>query len=801
MGNIQKTGIKKIKDIDTTPFFGGCNTVLESQQIPLGGFSMVQNLRNTHPGFIQRKGQRALHTTADGSNSVMTLYQFTKNKQSESHFYAQFSDNDVLKATALPPTVTTGVFGPEVFSGSASSIPASWSNINDTLLFSNGVDQHQIYHGTNTYIDRFILYDGAAAPGNVPTLGRDYSDQVRDRLTTTVAILDSLDTYANNECIFIKSPVPINSLTITIAAGNDNASVLSGYYWNGAWTQVSSLSDGTDVAGDTLKQTGTVTWTLPTDSIPNYMYGENGYWYRLQVSVQLDAEVEISKVTFSSNWQSIENVWNGIPVDVIETQFNDDSADIFKTFGSVSIEIDEATSSDKFYIASSDRICGIYVDVGSKPNTTAGTTVNAVYYWNGTAFASVGTVSDGTNGLSNSGWITFPRQVAHKRQFNENQYYAYWYYFTVDLTLNDDVIISLLTMPYFDIADFGKGYCNAAWKNRAVYGFDKDQFLFVSQKGEPQVLNGSDYGILEPGDGRTNKPVAMAKFHNELMVWQEEKGKDGGCLTLFEGFSPATFGKLLLSSKVGTLNAKSVVVVDGVYTSTKTDETVDTIAYFLSHYGVFMSDGTYVTSISDDIQNYFDPLESECIRRGYESQMWLKYDSAYNVIRVGLVSGSSATTCNIFPVFDITTKKWTFDILEQKLTCIEEVEAGSGNVHTIQVAGGTGDGLVYQSNYGNNDVSIAITSYVDIKVNAKGREVELDDLVLLMGTSIAVDITPTVDGSAEDALSVTSVTNNRDRYSINSKGFDITLKVGNSTASEQLKLYEYGVSINTNQAR
>ena len=43
---------------DTVPFKGGCNTVLESQQISMGGYSLIQNMRDTHPGKEKRKGQR-----------------------------------------------------------------------------------------------------------------------------------------------------------------------------------------------------------------------------------------------------------------------------------------------------------------------------------------------------------------------------------------------------------------------------------------------------------------------------------------------------------------------------------------------------------------------------------------------------------------------------------------------------------------------------------------------------------------------------------------------------------------------
>jgi len=745
----------QIGNIEAFPFQGGCNTALEAQQIPLGMYSMVQNMRPTHPGFKKRKGQRKLHSTADESNSAMTMYQFSKGSRDEKHFYAQMSDGDVLEATNPPPIVTTGVFGSEKFNGDAASSPAAWSIIKDQMLFSNGKDQHQIYAGDVTYVNKLIKYDGTGAPPTIPTLGFDYTEKVVDGLTTTAAILDSLNTYANHECLFVMTEMVANGFTVTISLPNGTASVISIYYWNGAWTQVSGLFDGTDVGGATLAKTGSITFTMPTDAIPNYMYGVNGYWWRIQVSTQLDSEVEVTSLTYSSDWQEMKNVWDGVLVDAIETQFYDASADVYYTLPSSSVEIDSMTASDKLYLSSFYPICGIYIDVGSKPNTTATTAINAIYYWSGTEWVSVGTISDGTNGLSNSGWVTFARCASEKRQVNENQYYAHWYYFTVDKTLSDDVILSMSTMPYFDIDELGRGYCNAAWKNRAVYAFDRDHFIHVSAADKPQSLNGSDYAILEPGDGRSNKVVAMKKFHNELMVWQEEKGVEGGCLTLFEGYSPATFGKLLLSTKIGTLNAKCVEVVDGVYFSTKTDEVVSTMAYFLSHYGVFASNGKYVVKISDDIGNYFDPTKSECIRDGYENQMWLKYDSAHDVLRLGLVSGESATSCNIFPIYDLKDKGWMFDVFEQNLTCMTEVEADSGDVSVLQIVGGTGDGFIYQSNYGNDDVDTAIDSYTLLEINGKGREMLLREFIIrLRKNEGGCTVTPYIDGIAQTAITI-----------------------------------------------
>jgi len=798
---------KKLTEITTTPFRGGNITRNEPALLEPGGFSKIQNMRQRHPGLEQRGGMAKLHTTADGTNKVLSVFQFSKGKKTERHTYAQMSDNDVLGATAEPPTVTTGAFGGEVFSGSANSIPASWSVLDDTLFFSNGVDQHQIYPGEGSYVKRFIVYKGAAAIPTIPVLGEDYSDEVSDGLTTTAAILDSLSTLANYDCIFIMTPVPADTFTWTISKANDTASAAQMKYRKSddTWAAVASFTDNTSASSKTLATTGqTMTWTLPTDSIPSYMFGECGYWYQLSLaSGALDAEVEVTSVTYETDWQSIENVWDSVPVPVIETQYYDDSADIYKKFGSVNIEIDSATDADKIYIASSDPINGIYVDVGSKPNSTAATVVDDVQYWNGAAFASVGTISDGTAGLSNSGWITFARKTAHKSQFNKNQFYAYWYYFTVDKTLNDDVIISLSTQPYFDISDFGKGYCNCAWKDRMVYGFDKDQYLFVSAKGRPQILNGIDFGILDPGDGRKNKPVAMKKFHNELMVWQEEKGVDGGCLTLFEGYSPSTFGKLVLSTKIGALNSKCAEVIDGVKIGTRTDEVITTAAFCLSNYGVFMCNGQQVFGVFQDIENYFNPQKTECIRRGYEKEHWLSYDAAENTINIGLVSGTSATVPNVFLVLDLEDLTWSFDSRTPALSCMTNVEAGSGNNPILQIGGGVADGTVYLLNTTTNDVTIAIDSYVTVEVSGKGINAHVDDGVIRTKVQSAgsVTLTPYINSIAKTAktLSMTAEvatqTIRRHREHFNLTGQHLSFKFQNNTASQTLYLLDYGLEI------
>jgi len=802
--------IRATTEINTIPFRGGCNTRLEPVLIPSGKYSMAQNLRGKYPGFEKRKGCVKKHTTADGTNKVLSLYQFAKARRSEYHLFAQMSDGDILEATDNPPTVTTGAFGSQVFDGSASQIAGSWSILNDKCIHSNGVDQHQIWAGNVYPVQKFIVYKGAEAIPYLPTKGEDYTNEVTDGLSTTVAVLDSLgDLAADYDAVFVCCPIRADALTWTVTAANGTAAVMQGHYWKNtsAWTTL-SITDNTIVSSCTLGQSGTMTWTSPTDEIPRLMFGTYGFWYRFSLaSGDLDAEVEVSEVTFESNFQSIVNLFDGVPVDIVEFQFYDASQTTYRTFGASSIVLDSAVgSTDIFYFCTGlDLIEGFYVDVGATPNTTASTTVNAVSYWDGAAWQAVSGLVDGTVGLSKSGWVTFDRETAKEQEFNQTQYYGYWWKFTVDQTLNSDVTIAVTYQPYFDISELGKGYTNCSWKDRACYSFDRwGQYIYVTAKDAPMTLNGDDYGILEAGDGRSNKVVAMRKFHNELMVWQEERGKEGGCLTLFEGYSPTTFGKLILSSRLGAMNAKAVCVVDGVLTSTATEEKIKTLAFALSRYGVYVTDGRTCSFISEDIANYFDQTDTtNCIRRGYESEMWMEYDSAYNVLRLGLVCGSSATVPNVFPVFDLTDKEWSFDSLGQPLSCLTEVEAASGNIPVLQIGGGTADGFVYILNNSTNDVDTAIDSYVTIELDGHGERISLREMILRAKVQAAgnLTLTPYKNGIAQTALTLAQTAENsnevtrRHRLNLDLLDHHLALKIQHNTASQDCVLEDLGLRL------
>lgn len=754
-------GVRQISELDMLHFQGGMDIVHEIYQLPLASYSDIQNMRPLRPGFTKRKGMSKLHSTADGTNKCLSLFSYSKGRQSEVHTYAQMSDGDLLEGTANPPGTTAGAFGSSVLNTTDTSnmLPASYAVLEDKLLYADGTGYPWINSGNNQPVSSFIVYKGTGAIPEMTIIGEDYSSQVSDGDSTTVAVLDSLSVLTDYDAIFIRTETPANGFTFTVSKANGTASAAQIHYWNGAWTAVSSLSDGTSADSCTLAITGTMSFTMTTAHIPKYSFGTYGYWYRVSLaSGALDSETEVSAVTYNSTFTSIQNLWDGIPLPGVEAYVYTDADKTYKFYAASGIEIGEITTSDKIYVNCMEPALGMYVCVNDTPNETAATTITVKYY-NGSTFTTTSatdyTVVD-SKSFAADGWITWAHPTDEQPTvLKSSQYYSYWYEITFSAALSADITVSIEFMPYYHMVDFGKCHSLCTFKKRIAYAFDRlPGYLAISSYVSPLILNGSDFALQDIGDGRANKVTCIKRFYNELLVWQEEKGKDGGCLTLVEGESTETFGKRIISASKGTFSSKSAVVVDGIPLIKSRDEVPNkvTIAFFLSRDGVYRTDGRVVELISTLVQDYFDPKDAKCIRRGYEKEHWIDWDSQYNVIRVGLVSGSSASVPNVFLVYDPFTGAWSCDSLAQPLSCHAEVESASGNYLILQIGGGTADGTIYLLNTTNQDVSSNINAYATLEFDGNGHWLHLEELVV-RGTG-TITVTPTHDGTTNTDITL-----------------------------------------------
>lgn len=810
-------------DVKGVPLEGGAITVRDPGLLKLGQFSMVQNVKATHPGFKKRKGQRKLVTSNDATNQLMTGFQFKKTSSvsTDNIFVLQASDGDLLTLSAAPPVADASLTFAELYSGNGSPKPASWGNLNDVLIVSTAVDQHLLYPGVVSPVQRFVKYTEGGNPinsnENIFDDGFDYTQEVTDGQSSTSATLSSLSTAANGDGIFICTPLPAKSFTFTMATTNSTASAATLYYWktDGSWASVSGLTDGTESpAGTSLGQSGTMTFTVPTDQMDRLLFGTVGYWYLIVFAAGLDASCTVSAVSYSANVCELKALWDGIPVLApMVLVDNAGTGTVFDTYDGSAVNIDSLADGSLIYIFSTDPVEGFYLDPGSTPDADAQTiAANGIKYWNGTAWSAKTILHDGSEGINHAGWVLFDRDTDEQpRLLKASKLYGYWYQLEFDDAVAANVIISVYTMPYFDIHDWGYyGQSSCVWKGRALYTFtDKwPEYVYITAADSPQVLTGIDAAVIQVGDGRPHKVTSIKNFFNNVLVFQEEKGEIGGCITILQGYDPPTFGKLVLSTKMGTMSAKSVDVVENVYTATATDEKLKTVAFFISRYGVGMCDGTSIGIISDDIQNYFDSNDTNCIRHGYEDQMWLKHDPVDHVLRLGLVCGSSATTPNVFPVYDLITRNWYFDVRGQNLSFWENWEAGSGTAAYVQVAGGVADGLLYQTNVGTADVAAAIETYIRMEFPGYGQYMDLTWFLLsCVAQTGNVTMATYANNIAKDTLTLSMEAEystqsiRRHLMSLNVLDQHVAVKLSNSSATESMTLLTAGVQIKLWESR
>jgi len=289
-------------------------------------------------------------------------------------------------------------------------------------------------------------------------------------------------------------------------------------------------------------------------------------------------------------------------------------------------------------------------------------------------------------------------------------------------------------------------------------------YILVSAAINPLTLEGSDAIIRDIGDGRANDVTCIKKFYNEIIVWQEEKGKDGGCTTLVEGYDKDTLGIRIISTKYGTFSAKSAVVVEDVPFGSQLQVTGAgelasspkraTVAFFLSREGVCMTDGKDIHIVSQVIRNYFDPLEPECIRRGYEKEHWMDYDSSVQMVKIGIVSGSSATVPNVFLLYDITTGAWYYDVHAQGFSCHTEVEAASGAISVLQIGGGTNDGTIHLLNTGVTDNGSTITCKAKMEFDGRGHNLHIEEAVIRSSGDLS--LIPYIENTPGTTITITA---------------------------------------------
>ena len=715
----------------------------------------------------------------------------------------------------------TGLDWTACYAGDLIHDPPSWGVLDDILIIADGRGYAKFYGGEGGQPVKasVVVIDDGALSDDTGIFNDEWDN---DGIEVEIPSAWNTTTSA----FYLYTPVWATRFLVEFGTINSGTGTLSAKIWNGAaWVAPTALVDGTLVAGRTLRQDGMIELYVSAPGKATRLNGLSGYWIKFKTSSSTTRATFNVKALY--DWQDLDNIWDGVLVNALEAKVYDDSVGVagaHYTYANTAIEVSLLTSSDKVYFSCLGKPDQLYFDVGSTPNSGAVAATLTFEYWNGATWASWPVLSDDTEGMTQSGFIKMNAttvELSQKQAFQGSLWSSHWFRMTTSQTFGDDMRISVKYSPVLHMEDFGTiTECMGVWKERCVYSFNKyPSWIYVTQNGTVNVLNGSDYAVLQAGDGRRHSVKAMKKFHNELMVWQEEKGIEGGCLTLFEGYSPATFGKLLLSSKIGTLNSHSVVIIDGALEASRSDYKAATIAYFISNYGIYMSDGQAVVSISAAIQNYFDPTNANCIRNGYQEKCWMAHDPTHGLLRMGLVTGSSATEPNTFPVYDLITKRWSFDYYGtgRVVRCMSEVSGSSSSSVQVSVMAGTSIGELYNatSTALNDGGDTAIDMQVRIELNDYGKLMELKELAVRLKRQAAgnclfsvyengvlnADHNKTIDMTAGDEY-VTGDENYVDRLILGVYQEDmISIAFRNNVIDQDMYLYDFWLNAATVQAR
>ena len=135
---------------------------------------------------------------------------------------------------------------------------------------------------------------------NSGTSYTDYTAQATDRDDATHVQLDAM---TSSDYLYLGFTEPVRGFYINVDATNfnDNAATLDMEYCSAisagaaTWTDVASDSDGTDTAGDTLKQDGLYSFTKPAvvKGTVDVLSNEKLCWYRFAPSATLSATVDL----------------------------------------------------------------------------------------------------------------------------------------------------------------------------------------------------------------------------------------------------------------------------------------------------------------------------------------------------------------------------------------------------------------------------------------------------------------------------------------------------------------------------
>jgi len=185
-------------------------------------------------------------------------------------------------------------------------------------------------------------------------------------------------------------------------------------------------------------------------------------------------------------------------------------------------------------------------------------------------------------------------------------------------------------------------------------------------------------------------------------------------LYVLEGKVPGKWDELLISSHVGAVAPHSMLTIEDAIRHFSTDTIVHAVI-FLSHDGIYMTDGQTVSCISHTISDYWDTENAPYIEPGYANlaYAWLDYEdkTVHFAVPINTTGTGEQTTLNRELVYNYISDEWYGLYTRANALACGNLVLGN-NTREKFAYGGDYSGYVYRLNYGTTDTGSAIEYYV-----------------------------------------------------------------------------------------
>ncbi|OHB71477.1 MAG: hypothetical protein A2W23_03100 [Planctomycetes bacterium RBG_16_43_13] len=683
------------------PLTGRWRTSVDGTQLSEGDFQVLTNMRYTNAGIRSVSGMTKINpSTALTYPLIRAAHHFVKDEPSESHLLVQ-SWNSGGTASKIYRNDTTipsqGDFNTTaLYTESSGAGIGTFSNAPDgCVAYCNGKES-LIWGGDEYRCGAFFNFKGA------DEFVYNYSKAVSNTLQTAgnIAILKQASA-APTTTVRLGSVLPIRAIKFYVKVANATAAVAGISVWAGSsYHAVTNMVDNTSVSGKALAQTGTVTFdsTVAVAKI-SILYNIAAYWYTITWT-GLDQDVEIYYVTVDVPMQPIKDIWNGYIRQIYA--FFEYSSSIYTdaTFNVINdsyVNADLTTYNELDSLATSGYIVAGFLEpqmglrvklVPKHVNTTAATTAT-VSYWNGVAWGTVGTISDGTkaNSISfnQSGLITWQAITPGGEQttsISTNENPLYYYKISFDKALSGDVqlyyIGGIPAQKQVSNYKFPINFHNRLWLCSDQSG--QRNKITASSTNTVSIFNGSDTADFFLGDnmdiiaGGALYTRYGSSLYENLMLCKEEE------TWLIDGTSLNTYALYKISDQYGCV-AKDTFQICSI--GFEIAQGINKhVAIWQAAGAIVIFDGSSVIPIHLDIENVFDPTSSLTINISMIHKSASLYDEAKMEYHWLWASGSN-TTLNKEYVFDLLRRKWF------------EIDRGSGKYLQLGISVSDGNGYKY----------------------------------------------------------------------------------------------------------